>query len=365
MTEQLLPWLKGRRTVILLGAGGVGKTTSSIVLALLAAKQGRKVGLLSIDPAKRLAAALGIPLSSQLRRLNLPAELQITGTVDAAMLDQKAVFDTLVRRHAPSDQAAEKILNDKIYKAVSGNLSGPLEYLALAKLQELSEDSRYDFVILDTPPDTHALDFLARPGLLHGFVENRVMTWMIKPFLYAGKLGFAKFLSAGEKLMGGVAKLTGVDALRSFAEFLVLMQEVIEGLNESGNRMKRLLTRQDTGFVLVTIPTRSAGRSAVNIAKQLVAMGHRAHFAIVNKCLPEELVKALKADEEATPLSGVTVLKARAKGEHDVIRDLYNAIQAGVIRVKEQDQDLGTLSGLMELAGDLEAATVDLYSGDA
>ena len=148
--------LKERRVFVLLGAGGVGKTSCSIGLAVAAARRGLRVGLLSIDPAKRLADALGIPLGHQLQEISLGPGLPLHGSLKAAMLDQKAVFDAMVRRHAPDAATAAKILDNKLYKAASGKLSGSLEYMALAKLQDMVEDPSYDVIILDTPPDTHA-----------------------------------------------------------------------------------------------------------------------------------------------------------------------------------------------------------------
>ena len=278
--------IKNTRILVLLGAGGVGKTTTSIVAALIGANLGRRVALLSIDPAKRLAAALGIPLSNQLQRIAIPESMHVSGFIDAAMLDQKAVFDAMVRRHAPSLSTAESILAHPVYQAASTNLAGPLEYMALAKLQELAEDPRYDLIVLDTPPDTQALDFLARPNVLAGFMENKVMTWLIRPFLLAGRFGLAKLFSLSEKLMGGIAKVTGVNALQSFGEFLLLMQEVISGFHSSGEHIVKLLHSPDTSFLMVTAPTEAATRSATGILTELKNIGYSLNAILFNKCLP-------------------------------------------------------------------------------
>lgn len=346
--------LASKKIVVLLGAGGVGKTTTSIATALLAAQNGRRVALLSIDPAKRLAAALGIPLGNQLRRIEFPPELGVKGTVDAAMLDQKAVFDGMVRRYSPSDDVYNRILAHPVYRAASTNLSGPLEYMALAKLQELAEDHRYDIVVLDTPPDSHALDFLERPNVLAGFMENRVMSWMIKPFLFTGKLGLGKLLNAGEKLMGGVAKVTGVSALRTFGEFLVLMQEVIEGFHASGEKIVGLLRLPSTSFFLVTVPTPAATRSARNIAKALAALRYRSDALIINRCLPEDVVKAL----EPTDVPALVALERRRQGEKRMMSGLQDDLTKDMLRpalykLDDQERDLNDLAALLALAGAL------------
>jgi arsenite-transporting ATPase len=324
--------LPARRVIVLLGAGGVGKTTTSIAVALAAAHQGRRVALLSIDPAKRLAAALGLTLGNQLKRIQMPAGLGSGGgSVDAAMLDHKAVFDDMVRKHAPNEQTAERILANSIYQAASTNLIGPLEYMALAKLQELSEDHRYDLVVLDTPPDTHALDFLARPNVLAGFFENKVMGWLIKPFVIAGRFGLGRLMTAGEKLMGGVAKVTGFAALHKFADFLILVQEVIEGFNRSGERVVQLLHRETTGFFLVTTPTKTSARSATNIAGELAKLGYGLDLVAVNRCLPEPVAAAVAhvaTGDTLVPLDDLEALARRRAAEVAVETKLEALMQA-------------------------------------
>jgi len=351
----LLSILKSTRVVVVLGAGGVGKTTSSIVMALLGARMGRKVALLSIDPAKRLAAALGIPLGNQLRRIALPADWGVVagGSVDAAMLDQKAVFDAMVQRHAPGDAAAAKILAHPVYKAVSSHLGGPLEYMALAKLQELVDDHRYDMIVLDTPPDTQALDFLARPNLLAGFTDHKVMTWLIKPFLMASRFGLGKLLSASEKLMGGIAKVTGMQALQSFAEFLVLMQDVIAGFNKSGERIVAMLHQEDTRFLLVSVPSAAAVRSGIGLLAQLEAEGYSAELLLFNKCLPTRVAFELEQPDHVTSPE-LALLKKRASGEARLIAKLTAAAAAGeappyLLRLAEEELEIGNLEAIRTL----------------
>ena len=278
-----------RKTLILLGSGGVGKTSCSLGVAILAARRGKKVGLLSIDPAKRLAAAMGITLGSNLKKVDFGQDLEIKGRLEAAMLDQKAVFDSMVKKHAPSSETAEKILAHPIYIAASTKLAGPGEYMALAKLQEMIESKEFDLIVLDTPPDTHALEFLSRPNILSGFMENKVMNWLIKPFHVARKMGVNKLLTVGERLMGGLTRVTGIQALSMMTEFLVLMQQVIEGFHKSGEKLLETLHSQETGFVLVTSCHSAALRSARNLAGQLVSYGYALDGVIFNKCMPLNL----------------------------------------------------------------------------
>jgi anion-transporting ArsA/GET3 family ATPase len=209
------------------------------------------------------------------------------------MLDQKAVFDEMVGRFAKSAQAREKILNHSIYQAASSKFGGALEYMALGKLEKMYDSNQYDLIVLDTPPDAHALDFLARPNILAGFMEHKVMQWLIKPIHLAQKMGLTKILTMGEKLAGGIAEVTGVKALQVLAEFLVLMQDVIEGFNRSGERVLQILRSGETAFVMVTTLRSSAVRSALHMARQLKHMSYEVDRVIVNRTLPADVAQSI------------------------------------------------------------------------
>ncbi len=282
----------GSRIIVAIGSGGVGKTTSSIAIALMAARAGKRVGLLSIDPAKRLADALGIPLGSELVQVQMKEPL--SGSVEAAMLDQKAVFDEMVRRFAPSSNAAQRIFNNSIYKEVSSNLGGPLEYMALAKLESMLKQGRYDLIVLDTPPDTHALDFLARPNILSGFIEHGVMSWLIKPFHLAQKLGAGSLFRAGGKIMNGISSITGIKMLRLLAEFLVLMEDVIIGFNRIGREVTQSLRQNSTGFVLVSAPYQNAVRSAFHLMRELKIQNYPLLAIVMNRNMPFAVEEAVR-----------------------------------------------------------------------
>lgn len=242
-----------RKMVLVLGPGGVGKTTCSLAMALAAAKKNKKVAILSIDPAKRLADACGIPLSGELRELPWPEDLEASerGQVFAAMIDQKAIFDFMVRKYSPTEELCNKILKNRLYEAASGKLIGSLEYMAIAKLNELYQSNEYDLIILDTPPDIHAFDFLEKPNVLANFSNYKVMNWLIKPFHFAEKIGIRKILGKSEKLMGGLSSIAGVSALRDISEFLVIMQNVVEGFQVAGEEIASALRDENTGFYVV------------------------------------------------------------------------------------------------------------------
>ncbi len=287
--------LETKKVLVVLGPGGVGKTSCSIGLAVSAAIDGKRVGLLSIDPAKRLAAALGLDFGGKVKRVEFSTPME--GSLEASMLDQKAMFDHMVHRYAPSETVAENILQNELYKAASAHMSGSLEYMALARLQEMLEDERYDMVILDTPPDSHALDFLSRPDVLARFREQKVISWLVKPFLFASRLGFGKLLNFSEKLMGGVAQVTGFKALHAFAEFLVLIQQVIEGFEMASERILKTLHARSTGFILVTSASSAAGQASLELGLQLKEIGYHLEGLIFNRVLPYAVSAELERDE--------------------------------------------------------------------
>ncbi|MEZ4743022.1 MAG: ArsA-related P-loop ATPase [Bdellovibrionota bacterium] len=353
------------KVVVILGPGGVGKTTCSIATAMAAARNGKRVGLLSIDPAKRLAAALGLSLGNELKEIKVEQpDVNGAGSIEAAMLDQKAVFDAMVLKHAPTKATADKILQHKLYVAASSKLAGPLEYMALAKLYEMVESKKYDLIVLDTPPDTNALDFLKRPNLLAGFMENKVMSWMVKPFYLASKLGAGRLFSTGEKLMGGVAKVTGFKALAMLAEFLVLLQEVIEGFHKTGERIVTILNRPDTGFFLVSVPALASGRSAKNLARQIVNMGFSLDLVLFNRCLPARIVNLLNDNKDTSAIKNkvqlLEKLAKRLEGEQSSIAHISNSLNdytdrnVPIHRIEEQDYDLHSGEGIYRFSQDFE-----------
>jgi anion-transporting ArsA/GET3 family ATPase len=344
--------IEQKRVIVVLGAGGVGKTSSAIALALIGAEAGKKVALLSIDPAKRLAAAMGLELSGKLATVAIDKSYGFKGFLDATMLDQKEVFDSMVIKHAPSKKIADRILVHPVYRAASTNLSGPLEYMALAKLQEIVENESYDLIVLDTPPDTHALDFLARPNVLAGFMENKVMSWMIKPFQLAGKFGLGRLLNAGEKMMGGIAKITGVASLHAFADFLVLMQEVIEGFHRSGDDVVRTLKNKKTGFILVSAPLENACRSTSFIADQLSKLGYSCDGLILNRCLPRSVVDAAATSKHSEVRD---FIQDRANNQTALATrlavDLQRRFPTLVVQMMEEFQsDLGSVDGMINFS---------------
>ena len=198
------------RIILCCGSGGVGKTTTAAALALRAAEQGRRVVVLTIDPAKRLAQSMGLTELDNVPRPVTDIDTSAGGALFAMMLDMKRTFDELVEAHAEPDRV-EQILNNPFYQSLSSSLAGTQEYMAMEKLGQLSEQARndkiWDLIVVDTPPSRSALDFLDAPSRLGTFLDGRFVRILAAPARGAGR-GIGKFLGAGLGLVGGILQLS-------------------------------------------------------------------------------------------------------------------------------------------------------------
>ena len=238
------------------GAGGVGKTTTAAALAAGMAQRGRRVLVLTIDPARRLAGALGLPeTDDDEHEVDLAAHgMAGTGTLHAAMLDAHRTFDALVREQAPSPAAAERILQNPIYQQLAGAVAGSHEYMAMERLYEVWSSGRFDLIVLDTPPSRHALDFLEAPGRVTRFVDGRALRLLVRPGVRAGMLGMRVFGAGPNLALGAVERLTGVTLLADLSEFLASFEGMYEGFQRRADEVARLLASPETTFLLVTVP---------------------------------------------------------------------------------------------------------------
>ncbi|MGO9488122.1 MAG: ArsA family ATPase [Solirubrobacteraceae bacterium] len=276
--------LAGKRVVVTLGAGGVGKTTTSAALALGLAMSGLKVAVVTIDPARRLASALGLSeLSGEPHRIE-PALLgkagvRVDGELWAMMLDAKATLDQIVGRLAPDQGAREEILANPVYRELSTAVAGSQELSAVAKLYELYEEHDFEVIVLDTPPSRNALDFLEAPGRMLGFLEGRAL----QVFLAPGGLT-ARLFGRGTALLFAIfARVTGVDMLSELSSFFRSLGGVLDGFGERTRAVQELLRSPETGYLIVTSPEHEPVKEAAFLAGRLARSGLPAPELIVNR----------------------------------------------------------------------------------
>lgn len=235
------------KIIICLGTGGVGKTTTSAALALAAAKLGRRVCVVTIDPAKRLADAMGInEINNQPKKISTQMDLELW----AVMLDPGSTFDELVQKFATSNDQVEKILNNRIYQNLVENLSGTQEYMAMEKIHQLHSDPRFDLIVVDTPPARSAVEFLNAPTRLIGFLDNRVFRLLISP---NHSLGILRPVSVATRLLlRTISKVVGSQVVDDAVEFFQAFEGMEEGFRKRAGEMQDLLQKKTTAFVLVT-----------------------------------------------------------------------------------------------------------------
>ncbi len=289
--EKIDRLIEEKKIVICAGSGGVGKTTTSAAVGVEAAIRGKRVLVLTIDPARRLANSLGLSEIGN-EETPIPAErfeavgIAPKGELSIMMLDMKRTFDHLIEQFAPNAEVREKIFANDVYQYISGALHGSHEYMAMEKLYEIHARKDYDLLVLDTPPTRHALDFLEAPKRLTDFLEGRVVQWILRPYLAAGRKGFKIFQKGTAKLFGILENVTGVQLLQDVAEFLLSFRDLFDGFKERAEAVDGILRGEETTFLLITSPQRAALAEARFFYKRLVASDMPFGAFIVNRVHP-------------------------------------------------------------------------------
>jgi anion-transporting ArsA/GET3 family ATPase len=276
-------WLGGRLTVVV-GAGGVGKTTLAAALALGAAQEGRRALVMTIDPSQRLKDALGVGEAAQdepVRVFTCEA-----GFLDAALLDARRTFDRLIRAYAPDAAAAERIFGNRFYRDMAGGLSGILEYMAMERLFEMQASGRYDTLVLDTPPIRQALDFLQAPERMMNLVDSKAIRFALDPMWdglerrhLALRIAFKGAMELSDRLIGRRFLVDLVEFIRAFAP-------LFDGFRRRAQEVQDLLKAEDTRFLLVTGPGPDRVPDAMFFLRKLQETGHRTGPVLVNQVHP-------------------------------------------------------------------------------
>ncbi len=315
--------------IVCCGSGGVGKTTTSAALALRAAERGRKVVVLTIDPARRLAQSMGI---EQLDNTPRPvAGLRTNakgnrkgGSLDAMMLDMKRTFDEVVESQA-SPEKARQILENPFYVALSSSFAGTQEYMAMEKLGQIDaaarRDGTYDLIVVDTPPSRSALDFLDAPERLSSFLDGRFIRLLLNP-----AKGPARMMTAGFGLItNALTKVLGAQILRDMQTFVAAFDTLFGGFRQRAQKTFELLQADQTAFLVVAAPEPDALREAAYFVERL--------------------------SEDAMPLAGMIVNRAAPEPSGDLSAD---EAMAGAARLRQRDGSPGAslTAGLLRLLAD-------------
>jgi anion-transporting ArsA/GET3 family ATPase len=299
------------RIVVCCGSGGVGKTTTAAALGLRAAERGRRVVVLTIDPARRLAQSMGIDSLDNTPRRVKGIDDAAGGELHAMMLDMKRTFDEIVEGHADPDRA-RAILENPFYQSLSAGFAGTQEYMAMEKLGQLRARDEWDLIVVDTPPSRSALDFLDAPKRLGSFLDGRLIRVLMAPAKVGGRAGM-KFLNVGMSMMtGALGKLLGGQLLRDVQTFVAAMDTMFGGFRTRADATYRLLQAPGTAFLVVAAPERDALREAAYFVERLAAeemplaglVLNRVHDSSAEHLSAERAMAAAEALDEAGTESG-------------------------------------------------------------
>jgi anion-transporting ArsA/GET3 family ATPase len=353
--------LERRKVLIVCGAGGVGKTTTAAALGLQAALEGRRVLVCTIDPSRRLATSLGLDrLRDKPREMDLAkaGAREAPGSLWAMTLDTKRTFDQLVIKHAPSEAARSRILNNRFYQQVSSALGGSHEYMAMEKLLELSADPRFDLVILDTPPTRHALDFLDAPDRMTRVLDTTVLRWVLKPYFAAGRLALKVTSRTGAIALKLADRVLGLQFLQDLSEFFLAFEGMYGGFKERAAKVHDLLRGESSGFVVVASPAGLTLDEALYFHRRLVERDMPFVAFVVNRVHPDPAEGHAPSrgaadvdDELAEELVAIFQDQRRlARADGRSLARLEEQSGQGVIPVPEFDADVHDLRGLKDVA---------------
>jgi len=359
--------LAGRRIAVCVGPGGVGKTTVAASLALGAAIDGARVLVCTIDPARRLANALGLGALGNVET-RVPehkfaeAGLRPRGELHAMMLDVKRTWDDLVTRHAPDPARRERILRNRLYQQMSSALAGSQEYMAMEKLYELATDRDYDFVVLDTPPTAHALDFLDAPDRILDFLGNETARALLAPAAAAGRIGLRLAQLGGGYIAKTLARFTGQAMLADLGDFLQSFHGMYEGFKERAAAVRALLSEPGVGFVLVTSPSPVAIDEVLAFHDRLHAESMPIAGLVANRVTPDLWTEGgplpdAAALGRALGVAGGAGLAERlaltlaehqalAAADRHALARLLSAVETAVSVVPRLESDVHDLAGL-------------------
>jgi anion-transporting ArsA/GET3 family ATPase len=349
------------RVLVCAGSGGVGKTTTSAALAAEGARRGRRAVVVTIDPARRLADALGLgSLTNDPRPV--AGDWGSGGSLHALMLDTKTTFDELVERYSASDAQRQRILGNRFYRNISGALSGTQEYMAAEKLYELHESEQFDLIVVDTPPTRNALDVLDAPNQLARLLDHRVYRVLTAPGRGVGRV----VNRATQAVVRTAARVVGAEVIDDTVAFFAAFEGMEEGFRERSQRVRALLASEATTFVLVASPRVDTVGEALHFAHRLDEQGLAVRALVVNRMHPdfggidpaEARRRAAEEGGRATPpgalWANLADFRAVAEREEDTLAALAQRVApAPVVRVPLLADDVHDLDGLATVAAHL------------
>lgn len=366
--------LADKEVIVVVGPGGVGKTSISAALALEAAKH-RKAMVLTIDPAKRLASALGLGggLEHAESEVDLPGGS--AGSLHAAMLDMKTAWDELVDRNAPSQEVAERIRGNKIFQGLSEHFVGSQGYMAMERLADLYDQGAYDVIVVDTPPTRSALDFIEAPKRMTDFIGGSLLRWVAKPYAKAGRFGARAFNLTASPFLKVADRVLGSQVLEDLSEFVLDFQTLYDDFKQRAEDVLALLASEQTAFVVITTLDGPPMRESAFFVDRLTDEGLPLAGVVANRVVPPALGDPVQAaDPEALAASSgldretieaaladgqkaLEVLGPLARRDTHRLTDLRRRSKAEVAHVPWLVRDVHDIAGLEEVGSYLSSSS--------
>ena len=367
---RLEPLLTAKEVVVVCGAGGVGKTTTAAAMAATAAVHlDCRVLALTVDPARRLANALGLERFGNVECVVPPdafagAGVTPRGELRAAMLDTKASWDDLVRRHAPDAATRDAILANPLYRNITAKFVHSHDYIAMERLYELHSSGRYDLIVVDTPPTRNAIDFLDAPDRMSEFFSSRLLKWLIAPYR-------SRFVTAASKPFTTIAdRVLGAQFLQDIADFFILFRTMEDGFVERARAVTRTLSGRRTSFVVVRTLEAAPVREAEFFVDALAERGYHLGAFVLNRTLPAYLnsreglaaaeAMTARADELAAELASSAANRTLTAGVLREVAESYRNYRLVATREAEQLAELTVPRDLLATVPSIESDITSL-----
>lgn len=344
--NKLIEDIRKKEVIVIVGTGGVGKTTISSAIGIVGAMEGKKTLVMTVDPAKRLADALKISLESP-----SPVRISVDShSFDAFMVDLRKSADEIINRFSPSQELAEKIKNHKFYQQARDFLLGSHEYASAELLYRFWSMGEYELIVLDTPPARHALEFLEAPSKVMDFLKSKVISKFLRTYLAIGKVG----INIAKRGFGGIfsliEKLTGIDLLIELSEFLLYFEGMYERFTTEAEEVIKLLKSNKTGFYLITSPVRERIQEMYSLYNGLRDFGVKRPGLIVNRVNPflETAIGNVNTILEKKLAEFIKDQQKGAEEEKKIIEHLKKRYTT-LITIPEIAEDINSVEGLKKV----------------
>ncbi|MFT4572078.1 MAG: anion-transporting ArsA/GET3 family ATPase [Hyphomicrobiaceae bacterium] len=353
-------FIRDRRLIVLVGEGGVGKTSVAASLALAAAESGRRTAVLTVDPAPRLGDALGLgPIGGHPQMVPLASGAK--GSLVAMRLDGKGTFDRMVEKFAADPERAQELLANPIYHTLSGSLGGSEHYMAFQRLYELAESDQYDLLVVDTPPAANARDLLSAPSRLTDLLDSGAMSILAEPARILARAGSAIVRASFSLILAVLKRVAGSSLQQQVSEFVALFDDLLAGLADRAKAIEALLRADTTAFVLVARPRPDSVTTTIEFRNALAEAGIQADALVINRMTPRRPTDRAQARSKRLSgapegaLDAITVMER----EMDALRSLeaeavthlrQRAGGAQVLPIAALDSDVSTLHDIRGIA---------------